>query len=606
MLDFSFNGPCAAFDKPRAGFPDPFLDFASTALPPDMRRGMRLSEFLFLANPFIAAAARRVVTFFATDLAITRRGKSLGTDEQQKWQIGLKYDLAAVTSVPELGTNFECYGNLFISIVERFRRFLVCKGCSARVALEEVLDDKKRYRYKWVCPKWHMKCPSCGHEGVAKHRDIRLPGIEGLALKIWSPHEMEIAYSEATNKRRYFWRPSAELSGKVRRGDPDVLLETPYEFIQTVARRGLLRFDDDYIYHAWNPAPAGIKHGGWGLPKNLVNFRTAWYLQLLLRQNEGIIIDYLMPIRAITPETQGSSPDNDPYGNYYLGNLRQEISDAIVNHRTDPLSYSFFSQPVKYQLWGGEAKDLAPSELIDQAVSMLLNSCDIPVEMYKGNLQLQTALQAIQLFTQNQTTLVSALNGAMRFIAKRVSQSLAWEPVAVELTQPALINDIQIALAKLQMAQQQQVSLTDALKVFGFNFEDQARKISDERQLLEKENRRVQEESDSAAVTDQIKMPPQGGQQPAGAPAPGGGGAPQDPGAVSAPRTVEEVEVMAGQIASYLKTRDQSSRSSYLRHLKSSSPTLHAAVIAGMKNIDQQASTFGKSQYLQQNYGMPA
>ena len=51
-------------------FPDPFMDYASTVMPENIRDALRYCEFIFNSNSMIRESARRILSYF---IMVTRR-----------------------------------------------------------------------------------------------------------------------------------------------------------------------------------------------------------------------------------------------------------------------------------------------------------------------------------------------------------------------------------------------------------------------------------------------------------------------------------------------------------------------------------------------------
>jgi hypothetical protein len=88
---------------------------------------------------------------------------------------------------------------------------------------------------------------------------------------------------------------------------------------------------------------------------------------------------------------------------------------------------------VQYQALGGDATQLAPRDLLDQGLEVLLNNVGVPVELYKGSLQIQSAPAALRLFESSWSHLVHNLNGYISFVMRRLGQLLNWEKAEARL-----------------------------------------------------------------------------------------------------------------------------------------------------------------------------
>lgn len=612
-------------------FPDPFMDYASTVMPENIRDALRFCEFTFHVNSMVREAARRIVSYFITDIEIQGvQGKKLGEDEKDKYLTFLNDTLKVKQILHSVGLDFLCYGNSFTSLVLPFRRYLSCPKCYFDVPLTEVMRNPV-FSFQWKMPEFIAKCPNpkCQHTGKWNRIDRRLTDEKQITIKRWSPYEMEIRYDLITDHKDYIWRIPEDYRLQIRRGDPQVLPIVPWEVVEAVQANGYLLFDKDVIFHMCEPTLAGVRSRGWGISRTLVNFRQAWYCQVLHRYNEAIALDYVVPFRVITPAPSSSSnPEaGDPLMNMDLGGFSGEVRNMLRKRRRDPAGWNFLSHPIQYQMLGGEANQLAPTALLEQGLTTLLNGFGMPAELYNGTLSLQAMLPAIRLFQSSWTYLTHFMNDFLGFVTNKTADGMGWEPANAKLLPPTITDDMNNIMAKLQLMQGQQISQTTALRGMGLNFKEETRQMMEEERFKQEEQAKIQEEMDTASTMDQMAAPPPPPQgdpnaMAAGAPpAPGGGATPpnQPPAgpadaaaqqmALTTPSTPnqkitpQELQAKAEAIASQLLSMPESQRQSEMTKLKSQDPTLHAAVKQTIENIRQKARTSGAQMVMQQQFG---
>jgi hypothetical protein len=611
-------------------FPDPFMDYASTVMPENIRDALRFCEFIFHTNSMVREAARRIISYFITDIEIQGvNGEKLGDDEKQKYLTFLNDTLKIKNILHSAGLDFLCYGNSFTSLVLPFRRYLSCPKCFFDTPLKEVMTNKV-FGFQWKMPEFIAKCPNpnCGYQGKWHRIDRRLTDESQIVVKRWSPYEMEIRQDLITDHRDYIWRIPEDYRLQIRRGDPQVLPVVPWEVVEAVQSNGYLLFDKEVVFHMSEPTLAGVRSRGWGISRTLVNFRQAWYCQVLHRYNEAIALDYVVPFRVLTPSaTSSSNPEaGDPLMNLDMGGLGSEVKAMLRKRRRDPAAWNFLSHPIDYKMLGGEANQLAPTELLNQGITTLLNGFGMPAELYNGTLSLQAVLPAIRLFQSSWTYLVHYLNDFLTFIVKRTADGMGWEPATARLLMPTMTDDMNNVMAKLQLMQANQISQSTALRGMGLDFKEETRQIMDEERFKQEEQAKIQEEMETASVMEQMAAPQQQGQPgmpagPGGAPpqqggAPAPGGQPAGPAGMAAQGmqlamppgpnqkiTPQQLQANAETMASQLLSVPEAQRQSEMTKLKAENPTLHAAVKQTIENIRQQARTAGGQAVMQQQFG---
>lgn len=613
-------------------FPDPFMDYASTVMPENIRDALRFCEFTFHVNSMVREAARRIISYFITDIEVHGiQNKKLGEDEKDKYLTFLNDTLKVKQILHSVGLDFLCYGNSFTSLVLPFRRYLSCPKCYFDVPLTEVMRNPV-FGFQWKMPEFIAKCPNpkCNHSGKWNRIDRRLTDEKQITIKRWSPYEMEIRYDLITDHKDYIWRIPEDYRLQIRRGDPQVLPLVPWEVVEAVQANGYLLFDKDVIFHMAEPTLSGVRSRGWGISRTLVNFRQAWYCQVLHRYNEAIALDYVIPFRVITPAPNSSSnPEaGDPLMNMDLGGFSGEVRNMLRKRRRDPAGWNFLSHPIQYQMLGGEANQLAPTALLEQGLTTLLNGFGMPAELYRGTLSIQAMLPAIRLFQSSWTYLTHFMNDFLSFVTNKTADGMGWEPATAKLLPPTITDDMNNVMAKLQLMQGQQISQTTALRGMGLNFKEETRQMMEEQRFTQEEQAKIQEEMDTASTMDQMAAPPpppQGDPNAMAAggapPAPGGGATPpnQPPAgpadaaaqqmALTTPTspnqkiTPQELQAKAEAIASQLLSMPESQRQSEMTKLKGQDPTLHAAVKQTIENIRQKARTSGAQMVMQQQFG---
>jgi hypothetical protein len=614
-------------------FPSPFLDMATQAMPEDIRTALQWCEYIFQSNGTYRQAMERIISYFLTDLEVgsADTNKALGDDEKEKWEDFLDKQVDMLGHMQNINRDRMCYGNGFASVVVPFRRHLVCPKCSILFPLGVVYENPK-FNFSFKEFNFLASCPKCKYRGPWKVKDEPENSPDKLKIKRWSPHEIHILHDPYTDDTDYLWKIPEDYKRQVTQGRLYHLERVSRQVLDAIKHDQLFRFEKNYLYHMREPSVAGLKTRGWGISRIITNFRQVWYVQVLQRFNEGIALDYIIPFRLITPTARSGAGGQsiDPLLSINMGDFSSQVRSMVRRRRRDPSQWNTLPFPVDYQLLGGEARQLAPRELIDQGMETLLNAAGTPVELYKGTMQLQTAPVSLRLFEATWHHLVNDNNRFLRWIVERVSELLSWETVDVRHKRVTHADDMQRHMAILQLMMSQQVSNTTGLRGMGINWKDEQRLVQEEARYMQEQQAKVQEEMEQSAYGQQIARGeggPGGGQQaamgaassPAGAIAAGGeqggggaeGGAPAPPpGPVSQivqsgnmPQTPDEMLQQAESIAQQMLGLPEGQKDSELRMLKQKNEVLHSLVRSRMDSIRQQARMQGGSQVLQQQFG---
>jgi hypothetical protein len=593
-----------------SNYPDPFLDIASTAIPTNYRSALYWSEYIFNTFGTYRMAMERVISYFLTDVEVSKASD----DEVDKWTDFLSGDTLDVRQIIQSKLrNRECYGNDFSSIIRPFIRFLACPKCGYMAPLKEVATNRVfGFKYKQAEPEqaFHATCPVCktggGYTGPWRIDDKDDNVEEKLKVKTWNPHEIEILHDPYTDDVAYLWRIPEDYKRLVRQGHLFHLERAPKEVLRAIHLNQFYRFHPDAIFHMKEPTLGGILNRGWGLPRILINFRQIWYIQVLRRFNEAIALDYVIPFRVITPApAQGKTGGGmtvDPLQMYNGGDFRGQVMSMIRKRRRDPASMQVLPFPVNFQMFGADANQLAPRDLMDQAMETLLNDAGTPIELFNGSLQLQTAPAALRLFEATWHHLVHDANAFLAWLVRQVSQILSWETVDAKLKRVTIADNLEAQMMSAQLMMSQQLSGSTVLSGLGYNWKKEQKTIADEAQYQAKMQTRVQEEMEQSGFAQQVA---QGGQQGGDPNAQGGGagGQPQAGGAMgmqggqgpvsaylatmspNTPQSPEDMMQVADSLAQELLGLPESVKDSELRKLKSYNEALHSMVKARMDQI---------------------
>jgi hypothetical protein len=626
-------------------FPDPFRDISSLYMPETMRSALRWCEYIFLTNGLYRQAADRIISYFITDVDII---EAKDDNARQLWRYVFDDVFDIKNLLHTVGIDFMCYGNSFISVLPEFDRYFICPNsqCGLRVPADEFME-KDNFKFRFVDFEFHGTCPRCKTSGKWLVDDVYKRSPNSLKVKRWNPHEIEILYDPFTEEIRYLWRIPEYYKSLIKSGKSYHLARVDLEVLKAIKNNNLFMFNKGSILHLKEDALAGVQVRGWGLSRTLTNFRQAWYVQVLHRVNEAVALDYIIPLRIITPVPGDKSIGGDSLFNQNMNMFMSSVNNMLRRRRRDPATWYTLPFPVNYQIIGGEARQLAPVDLINQGIEVLLTSIGIPVELIKGSLQVQAAPAALRLFEANWSTIPHNYNKVLRYLAKTTASICDLEPVVVRMTRVSHADDLQRQYTRLQLMMGGQISQTTGLRTVGLDFEEEERRKMEEQKFQIEQQAKMQRELQQQAMLEQVVPPPvdqmtiqqilaqqqqqqqqAAGGQPAqgggggggGGPAPaaggGGGGGPLPPNtptgqagnpvlagqqiAPNQPITIEELYQRADQLAKQILGLPESQKDSELIRLRKQNPVLHAIVRSIMDDYRQKARTVGGAQALQQ------
>lgn len=620
------NTLAPSFDN-AAAFADPFADLASVAMPISVPAMLRHAEFFAVTNETLREAFNRIAAYFLTDLDI--QGDTLGQDEIADQRQYLLHTADIDAFQLESGLSLLTYGNQYTSVMLPFTRYLSCpkSSCRTQFAFEE-FSTRPEYKFRWQ-NGFHGRCSSCGYDGdFGNPIDV---GDEAapIILKSWNPHDIRPIFNESTGRTcAYDWVIPADFRSEVRMGyNRFVLGSTPWEFLKAALNDENVRMTPEFVHHWREPALAGLRFRGIGVPRAIINYRQLYYTQIVRRMNEVLALGHIVPLRVVSPaNTSGRDADaGDILRTQYLGDLRSRVMQMWANHRADPTSIHVSPIPLQLQSLGADARQLIPADIMNQGQEVLLNGSGVPVEFYRMSMQTQNAPVGLRLIDRVWAPFVSGLNRQLQFIANRLQTLLRWSKSRVTRSSVRLVDAIELNQLRVQMAQASLLSRTTALKTVDADFAAETRQKLEDQRIEQIAQAKFQKEMDAYAFADQLgeaqpgMMPqqPQPGQPGADGQMvqAGGGGAagPQmagtpagsDPLAGILPQPGQKIDPqdLYGRAQAAAQTMIQmpdSDRFSKLQEIRKSNPVFHAMVKGQLDEIRSSARSQGQKLMLQQ------
>lgn len=585
-------------------FGDPFADYSSSFMPRDIRTMLLWCERLWANNGVYRSALERVCSYFLTSVDIM----DVNDNTKRKYEEFLNDKIYILSKLRSISLDYIFYGNSFVSLYLPFRRSLRCKSCALERPIERML-------YTYRTGKFYANCRRCGSSGEHEVADRRTMEADRVQLVRWNPHYMRLVYHPVAHCSVYYYQIPEDLKMNIRKGVPFFLQYTPMEFLEAVNTDSLFEFDNDVIFHMKEDTLAGLQNRGWGVPRAFSVFKQGMHIQVLKRYNEAIALDYIVPWRILTPGGPRGSDKLDPLLHADLGQFSSNVKSMIAEHRKDPLAVHSLPFPVEYQVLGGEGRQLAPHDLITIALDELLNSCDVPAELYKGSLSIQAMPAALRLFESSWPHLGAGQNRFLNWMLEKLAVHFNWDRARGRMRPVTRADDMEARMIRLQLSAANKISDTTALAGLGIDVREEIRRIFEERKLLQKEEEKMQREQEQTMEMQrrlaETSMALRGGGPGVGGSNPGAPmGGPGGPPPMGAPGTgsgglVTPGDVMqqADQLAQQLLAMPEGERRRQLNDLKQSDETLHAAVKQKLQNARSEARSVGQDQVLAQMYG---
>lgn len=551
-------------------YSNPFYGVPFQFLPLNIEMQLWWANHFLFRFPFYRTVLSRVSNYFITSLKIEcddaeAKKKYIEIFEEMHWK-----QILAMT-----GLNLLAYGNVMASIAQGFDRFIQCptEGCR-RISNIEKVDDyefDKEGKYK-------LRCPQCKKTGFHEVLDKPSKNLQRLQVIFWNPREIRVRFDRATNAAEYYWEIPQEYSTKVTQvNNKFYSKKTPKPIYDAIYNKKLLAFNAKNFIHLKVPTPVGVPSEGKAIPFCIYMFDDFFMLKVLERFNQSIMFEDIIPFRVFSMAQQGSGNSQiNPIIHQSAPQWVSGIKKMIKEHRQDPGGYALFPFQFQYEHLGGDGKNLAPTELIQNTIGNILNALNIPQELYTMSLQVQAMSPALRLFENSWSFMIDVYNNMLEEWADIVSKIQGLPKAKVRLMPVTLSDDIERKSIIGQLVSANSIARSELLSIYGFDYRDQVRKKNEE----DKINKEMQEEQQLQDQLEQMSQSGSGQQQ--------GGSTPGD------------ILEQAQQIAQQLFPMDAAGRRGQLQQIKATNQTLYAAVKAALDQMTSGAKAQGVNQAKQQ------
>jgi len=628
MLNNFTNYECAGNKSGYSGngganyYPMPYADYTSTAVPKSFSELLDWSEYLYTVGD-VRELFKRMFSYFITDLdfkAIDPEKNSLSARDEANWKHIAVHDLKWPEHCMWMFDNTAAYGNDFFSVMSPIKRYLSCPSCGRTQGLSEIAESDGS-EFKHVKGQFVGRCssPQCRKRSpgtqVFEPLDIRSKDPAEFNIKHWPVREIVLEYYPWTDETHIFWKIPESYKKQVKEGDLHTLATADLGVLEAIEKGQLFKFKSDRVFHAKEFALSGLHTRGWGLPRTLYLTRQAWTLQMIRKQVQALGIDFVTPMRIVSPSTQPVSLGNgmsiSPNTTVNHADFQRQMNKIRSSHRRDPTQIHTIQTPLDYKILGGEANMLFPRELHMQAKEDLLDAGGFPAQIYKMDLTTQTAPVGLRLFEASNKQIPMLASRAAQFVIDRVAELSEKDKVRVEHQRVSIVDNIEYSIAKLQLATSGQLSMGEALEPMGIDPEQDANRQIEEQKMRARASRKMEEElakEDEGMTAMQMAQPitpPAGapgseaemmaqeqaaGGAPGGMP-PGGGGpmvAQLPSQGMQFPADLEGLQMTSESLAMTLAQMGPNTpqRSQELAILRDTNPTAHSIVTSLLPQAD--------------------
>ena len=593
-----------SFANGSARFADPFMADSAQYIPKSMDNVWDYSYFLYHLNGAYRQANKRAVSYFLNGIEFT--GEEHGDDKEQKTLTEILTDQVDIMGSMQLGGEERtCYGNSFFTHYRPFDRMLVDdRDAKDRLPAEypvSLFESLGPVKYDYKTMKYEVTDIRDMHKAVARRARVKLSfrdrpskDVSRFRLIRVDPRELYMVESPMRNSTRILRRFSQEIKTKVALGDPFYVNDIPIEFLEAISQDADFLYHQDHIFHLKNPTIIGLRNNGWGIPETLINYRALHHLQVLRRIDEAVGQDYVLPFRIFVPNLAGAG-DNVMQDLLMSSAFKSEMRELIRRRRLDPYAIHALPYPVKMENAGSDSRSLVQNENVEYHTNSLLDSCGLPVELYKGSINIQNVPSTIRLFETENQSYYFAFNAILRWTANAIQDIRRAARLETRLKRSNMADQLEERGIYLQLAASGEISRARAYGAVNIEnpMEEKKRRMREDLESMmeqEKMQKEYQQQQQAGALQNAPQQP--GADPNAGYGAPGGGGGQS--------MTPLDLESQAAQLAAeWQKIPDNGTRAKAIAAVRATRPDLCAYAQKKLEETRAQAASQGRKSVTQ-------
>lgn len=420
----------------------PLFDFLTAFAPRKLKDLFRLCEYLYFNSSQIYAALQKFCTYPVTDIVYETQNEALKSYYEELHNKTLKTKRILIRAAVDKFV----YGNAFFSMYSPFVRFLKCTRCSSLTNIQQV-----HYKFKLKKLSFNYQCKNCNTRvdvGVDNVQDRKINRKDRISVIRWDAKLMDIDYNPITGHSEYFYTIPKEIKERCSKGSKHLIDTMPMEFLKAIRDDKIFKFAEGEVFHMRMDAPAGIE-AQWGFPPLASTIKLFFYAAVLRKANEAIALDYIVPLRIISPKQ--SSANADPMTTISLAKWSAEMKNSVKKWRRDPLHIMWSPIPAEVTHLGGQARALMTLGEVQAAEDNIIAAMGLPKEFIYGGFSAMGSGIQLRVLENQLVHQTGDLNDLLQWITDKSAKQLGRGFVEVSLAPFRFIDDVQQKALLLQL-----------------------------------------------------------------------------------------------------------------------------------------------------------
>jgi len=446
-------------------------------LPSTVKHLFKWCRYHALANPLISAVVRKMSEYPVTRVILDYDEREGFDHQKERWDDLLHNVLDIHRFQIEAGLDYHSYGNCLVSIVYPFHKYLTCRGCGHSKRIKRL-----KFRVDWDFSNWEytLRCPRCFHNGPARVEDKWYHSYRDIKLLRWNPADVDIDFNPITQRARYYYRIPPRIRKRILTKHKGYLEDMPHSFIKSMKTKRPIELVERNLYHFKSPTVSVADNdSGWGYPPIMAALKDSFYLQVLKKANEAVMLEHLMPLDILFPSTQ--DPNASPYTMINLADWKRRVEVELKRWRQDPNYKPIMPLPVGHNRIGGDGRSMMPTQEIRVWSEHVITGMGAPQEFVFGGMSWTGSSVTLRMlenrFLNYREEHHRFING---FLIPNIARFMTWKAPKAHMKAFKMADDLQSKQLLMSLNQLKKISDKTLLAEFDKDALDETRLIEQE------------------------------------------------------------------------------------------------------------------------------
>ena len=458
-------------------YPSAWWDVAHMDLPSTVKSLFKWCRYHALANPLISAVVRKMSEYPITRVILDHDEPDGFQKQKARWEDLLYNCLDIHRFQVEAGLDYHAYGNCLVSIVYPFHKHLECRNCGFSKRIKRL-----KFRVDWDFSNWNytLNCPRCFHNGPCKVKDEWYHSYRDIKLIRWNPSDIDIDFNPITQRTRYYYRIPGRIRKRILTKHKGYLEEMPHSFVKSMKTKRPVELVDRNLYHFKAPTPSlADNDAGWAYPPILPALKDSFYLQVLKKANEAIMLEHLVPLDILFPSTQDANAS--PYMMVNLADWKRRVELELKRWRWDPNYKPIMPLPVGHNRIGGDGRSLMPTQEIRVWSEHIISGMGAPQEFVFGGMSWTGSSVTLRMLENRFLNYREEHDRFLNhFLLPNVARFMNWKQPKAHMKAFKMADDLQSKQLLMSLNQLKKISDKTLLAEFDKDALDELRLIEQE------------------------------------------------------------------------------------------------------------------------------